>query len=513
MREQPPAPPPRDRNSSRRRLSLPAKILLLSLCNLLLLGAAALVFVRLQLGSGSESVLLGPASDKMLGLVLRLTPELDRRPEAEWDQVLAQLGQEYRARVYLTDSLGYRIAGAPELLPGAVRARFRPGAPPGSAPPWLDLSNGGKRPPPPPRREGEGERKRGHIDRPPPPVFLVVTENRYWVGGRLRVPREPGGGMLVLETASIFNPALFLDPVLIGSVGLAVAGLSFVCWFWFVRGLTRSIRHMDEATERIAEGSFDAQVVVKRGDELGHLGEQINRMAGRLETLVSGQKRFLGDIAHELSAPVARMQMALGILEERADEEGRASLADLREEVEHISSLVNELLHFSKAALRPGLVKVEPLSVAEVVRRVVAREGGGGQPSRSGPRIHVAVDADLHVLANEVYFARSLANLLRNSIRYAGHAGPVEIAARPEAEEVVITVADAGPGVAEDELDRILEPFYRPERARTRATGGAGLGLAIVKAGIESCHGSVVCRNREPHGLEVTIRLPAVSSV
>jgi two-component system, OmpR family, sensor histidine kinase CpxA len=306
-----------------------------------------------------------------------------------------------------------------------------------------------------------------------------------------------------LEVDSIFNPALFFDWRLLAGIGLTVAALSFLCWFSFVRHLTGSIRQLEAATERIAEGRFDVVAAVNRGDELGHLSAQINRMASRLAALVNGQKRFLGDIAHELCAPIARMQLAMSILDQRADERGRESLADLREEVDHISDLVNELLQFSKAALRPEAVKVESLDVAAVVARVISREAA------PETRVHVSVTPGLRVLANETYFARSLGNLLRNSVRYAGDSGPVEIGARPDEDQVVITVADQGPGVAEHELERILEPFYRRDESRSRNTGGAGLGLAIVKAGIESCHGSVKCRNRQPHGLEVTIRLPA----
>ena len=124
-------------------------------------------------------------------------------------------------------------------------------------------------------------------------------------------------------------------------------------------------------------------------------------------------------------------------------------------------------------------------------------------------QIDVAVDPGLCVVANEVYFTRSLANLVRNSIRYAGHAGPIAISAQPDGPDVVITVGDSGPGVDDSELERIFEPFYRREESRSRESGGVGLGLAIVKSGIESCRGSVACRNRQPHGLEVTIRLPA----
>ena len=478
-----------------RRIALPAKILLLGLCNLALLVVAGAIYLNLQLGSGAESVLLGPASDKMMGIVMRLTRQLDFAPESDWDELLKRLGAQYGARAYLTDPLGNHLAGPREILPSSVRVRFRAGPP-------------GEGPPPPLRRAGEkkGPPKGLRPDRPPPPVFLVTTGNptRYWVGGRLRVPGTPEGGMLVLEANSMFNPALFFDLRLIGSVCLAVAALSFLCWFSFVRRLTRSIRQMDSATERIAEGQFDTLVPVDRGDELGHLGSQINRMAARLAILVTGQKRFLGDIAHELCAPIARMQMAVGILEQRAsDDTAHQSLADLREEVELISELVNELLQFSKAAIRPGAVHVEPLDVAAVASRVAAREAVPGM------RIDVAIAPELRVLANEICFTRSLSNLVRNSIRYAGHAGPVEVSARPDGDQIVIVVADSGPGVAEDDLQRILEPFYRTEGSRNRNSGGVGLGLAIVKTGIESCQGSVVCRNRTPSGLEVTIRLPA----
>jgi two-component system, OmpR family, sensor histidine kinase CpxA len=111
------------------------------------------------------------------------------------------------------------------------------------------------------------------------------------------------------------------------------------------------------------------------------------------------------------------------------------------------------------------------------------------------------------VLADPDYLFRALSNLLRNAIRYAGSAGPIAISSEEASGEIVITVADRGPGVPEPELDKIFTPFYRQELSRTRETGGAGLGLAIVKSCIESCKGTVCCRNRLPSGLEVEIRL------
>ena len=94
---------------------------------------------------------------------------------------------------------------------------------------------------------------------------------------------------------------------------------------------------------------------------------------------------------------------------------------------------------------------------------------------------------------------------------YAGQAGPITVSGRRQDSSVVVTVADCGPGVPEAELAQIFDPFYRLDASRDASTGGVGLGLAIVKTCIESCRGTVTCRNRQPSGLEVDLRLEAAS--
>jgi two-component system sensor histidine kinase CpxA len=240
-------------------------------------------------------------------------------------------------------------------------------------------------------------------------------------------------------------------------------------------------------------------------DLLASLGQSINRMAARLAGFVIGQKRFLGDIAHELCAPIARTQMALGILEQRADDKHKAYVEDLREEVQHMSSLVNELLSFSKASLGATTAKPVPVRLRSVAEDAVRRE------STEGAQVRLDVPVELSAVAEPELLVRALANLLRNAIRYAGQAGPITISTRQEGQEILLTVADCGLGVPEPELARIFDPFYRLDASRDAATGGVGLGLAIVKTCVESCRGSVSCRNRQPSGLEVTIRLPAAA--
>ena len=235
------------------------------------------------------------------------------------------------------------------------------------------------------------------------------------------------------------------------------------------------------------------------------LSDSINQMAVRLSGFVTGQKRFLGDIAHELCSPIARMQVALGILEQRADAKQAENLKDLREEVEQISSLVNELLSFSKASLAKAAIKVKPISVWKLVDKSVNRECGGAEDVE----VKVDVPEDLQVLGDPDLCLRAMGNILRNAIRYAAKAGPITISARREAEEVLIAIEDCGPGIPEEAIAQIFDPFFRVDTSRDRETGGVGLGLAIVKTCIESCGGKVSCENRKPSGLRVTVRLPA----
>jgi len=115
---------------------------------------------------------------------------------------------------------------------------------------------------------------------------------------------------------------------------------------------------------------------------------------------------------------------------------------------------------------------------------------------------------ELTVLADYDLLVRAISNLLRNALRYSEGAGSITITAAREDGGMAIRVADSGPGVPEEELPKLFDAFYRLDASRTRETGGVGLGLTIVKTCIESCNGTVVAQNRQPHGLEVTIRLP-----
>lgn len=276
---------------------------------------------------------------------------------------------------------------------------------------------------------------------------------------------------------------------------------SALLWMRFVQHLNRRIRELMRATQTIAEGKFDVRLKTAGSDELAVLAGEVNRMAERLDGFVKGQKRFMGDVAHELCSPIARLQMAVGILEQQG-----APVDRLREEVEEISSLVNELLSFSKASLRKRDLPLEAVPLRELVEAVVRKEAAGVQG------ITIEITDSITILADGALLQRALANVVRNAVRYAAWAGPIKIFTRASAEpdSMELVVRDRGPGVPATALPKLFDPFYRVDASRTRATGGTGLGLAIVKASVESFGAKVTCSNGDPSGLEVVITLRQV---
>jgi two-component system sensor histidine kinase CpxA len=477
------------------RASISVKILLLSFLNVALLGLVFVVFVRVQYRADLSSLLLSPGRDRILAISRLIALELPETDRGEWNRLLAQYASANHGACYLFRSEGAQLAGPPVTLPSAVLDTIRRDHPP----PFEAGGPHGHRP---------GKRE---LQPPPPPVFLIKTSapTRYWVGVQVPVWGEPAArpvhGTLVWLFSSLWtNPLLFdYKPWL--AVVIVVILLSVACWLPLIRGLTRSISQLTSATGAIAQGRFATRVSVHRRDELGQLSQAINDMAERLSGFVNGQRRFLGDIAHELCSPIARIQVALGVLEQRAEDNQKEYVLGVQEEVEHMSGLINELLSFSKAGMDASTLPLTRVNVADTVRQVLQREAGGEA------RIETHIDAQLEVMANPDYLFRSLANILRNAIRYAGDAGPIVVSASDNGGVVTITVADNGPGIPAAELEEVFKPFYRPEFARRRETGGVGLGLAIVKSCVEACGGSVQCRNRSPKGLEVEIRLPAAA--
>lgn len=480
-----PIPP---QGAARVRFPLYLKILLWFFLNVLSLFILFYLVLGARVGPGLEGLLQGFVGERIHSVSNVIGRDLRAFPPEDWNAILQKFSESYNVSFALFSREDRQIAGESMELPKDVSRQF--------VRPW--------------KRE-----RMNRVEDPPPPQGPLLLRRAgdppaYWVALPIRI-RPPGPpqdrsragsamAILVVRSETLSGNGLLVDvrPWLWTGAGALV--FSGLFWLPLVRGITRSISQMTEATGRIASGEFDISVDQHRNDELGRLGCSINRMAERLQGFVSNQRRFMGDIAHELCTPIARTQMALGALEVRTPEEHREYLRDADEEMEHMSAMVNELLSFSKASLTREEAELHSVALLPLIEAVAAREAPEAE-------VEIRVPERTSVLAEPGLLGRAVANVLRNAARYAASDGPIRIESRQKGREVTVTVTDSGPGVPAETLPKIFDPFFRPEEARTRESGGTGLGLAIVKTCVEACRGRVAARNLSPKGFEVVITL------
>jgi two-component system sensor histidine kinase CpxA len=468
--------------------SLFSKILFWFFLNLALVATVLVVFFAFQSQIDMHSIFGQQASDRLRNAGRLISHELDLVPTANWSDVLARHAEIHQVDfgIFLKGGLHYlsKNMDIPEAVMKKVTNAFRPRIPKGEFSLQTKLSD-----------------KRSKKRR-----FAMRTKNptRYWAGIRVQVPLKtssPARAVLLSVSDSITGNGFFFDPLPLIIVVVAVMLISVLLWIPLVRKITGPLARMTHAAEEIATGNFDVLINEPRTDEIGRLGSSINHMTSRLCGFVKGQKRFLGDVAHELGSPIARIQMGLGILEQRVDATNRKQVVDVMEDVTQMSSLVNELLSFSRAEMETAKVVLETVEVLPVLQRAVQRE------KMPASEIITKIDPKIRVIADSELLTRALANIIRNAIKYAGDAGPIYVSAERERNKIKIQVKDSGPGVPDDLVKHLFVPFFRPEPSRDRCSGGVGLGLAIVKTCIETCKGTVSAQNLKPKGFVITITL------
>jgi two-component system, OmpR family, sensor kinase len=302
-----------------------------------------------------------------------------------------------------------------------------------------------------------------------------------------------------LDTNVQRNPGVLLW--LWGVVALAVALGSYPV----VRRLTQRLEGLRKGVERWGAGDLRARMAVQGDDEVAFLGERFNAAADRVEALVQSHKSLLANASHELRSPLARIRMALELM----DSAPSATLkAELARNISELDALIEEILLASKldAAQHSAAVDMGKADTVDVIA-LVAEEC-----ARMGVPLHChAQTLQVHGVARLLH--RLVRNLLDNAQRYGGsevqmslRAGPALGAAAQASVE--LEVCDRGPGVPEAERERIFEPFYRSNLASERH-GGVGLGLALVQSIAHSHGGNVHCQARPGGGACFVVRLPA----
>ena len=271
--------------------------------------------------------------------------------------------------------------------------------------------------------------------------------------------------------------------------------------------VTRPLRSVAAATERIAHGDLDVRLPTTRTDEIGALMVNVNGMVDSLHRLERTRKRWIAEIAHELRTPLTVLQAELEALAVGVRPLGPQAISSLQDETRQLTRLVGDLHQLALADLDALPMTMGPVDLADLTRRVVDRFRT--QADSKGLLVELAVaDGSIDIDADAQRLEQLLGNLLQNSIRYTDAPGRIVVRARRSSGFAELVVDDSPPGVAVDDLQRLFDPLYRADQARSRKSGGSGLGLAIARA-IVVAHGGKIAASPSPlGGLRLSATLP-----
>ena len=272
--------------------------------------------------------------------------------------------------------------------------------------------------------------------------------------------------------------------------------------------ISRPIGRLAQASRRIASGRYAERVPVSSGDEIGELAESFNTMADSLEATERRRLQLVGDVAHELRTPLATLDGYLEGLEDGVIKPTQPTWTLLRGETARLSRIVNDLQELWRAEARQLVLKIEPVDVTPLVSAAIERYLAPAAEREIVLRLEadpvvppVSVDRDRLV--------QVLDNLLSNAVRYTADGTPVTINIRRAAGEVTVSVVDHGPGLTDEQRERVFERFYRADPSRSRALGGSGIGLAITKALVELMGGRIWAESEGPgNGATFIVALP-----
>jgi signal transduction histidine kinase len=270
----------------------------------------------------------------------------------------------------------------------------------------------------------------------------------------------------------------------------------------------KPIRSLRDAFSAVAQGRLNTRIgnaMGRRGDELADLGRDFDHMAQKICALINAQQHLLHDVSHELRSPLARIQAAIGLAQQQP-EKLPATLERIERESQRISDLVGELLMLStlEAGVAPG--KLDLINLDDLMADIVADVRFEAEPRRIALSYHG--DIDVVVECQSELLHRAIENVLRNAVQHCKAEGTVLIAANFDGNNrcLRIQVDDEGPGVPDQDLTAIFQPFFRS--GQPQKSHSTGLGLTIAHRAVEAHGGNITASNRPEGGLRVVIEIP-----
>ncbi|SNS07909.1 Signal transduction histidine kinase [Sphingomonas laterariae] len=275
---------------------------------------------------------------------------------------------------------------------------------------------------------------------------------------------------------------------------LSALALLPLAW-WFARRLARPIRRFADAAERMGRDPLAPPVAEEGPAELRQTAHALNLMQERLAAYVAERTAMIGAIAHDLRTPLARIAFRI----EAAPDEVRDKV---QADIDQMRAMIAATIGFVRGSTSSR--EIHDVDLGTLLTGMAREEADMGRPVTAG------TIEPLHVRGDPLALGRLFQNLIDNGVAYGGG---VALSLEREGREAVVRVADEGPGLSEDKLERLFQPFERGDPSRNRETGGIGLGLTIARSIAQEHGGTLTLHNRDGGGLAAVCRLPCVEQV
>ncbi|AZU60683.1 sensor histidine kinase [Neobacillus mesonae] len=325
----------------------------------------------------------------------------------------------------------------------------------------------------------------------------------------LKKDQLAGALFLYMPLADIYEPFKSIRTVLAVSIVLLLA---IVVWMGLkmTNRLIKPLKEMETISQKMSQGDFSKRIEVRQFDEVGNLAASFNTLASSLEAVDQKRREFLQNVSHELRTPLSYMKgYTEAILDGVAGDEAvaRKYVSIIHNETERMQRLVHDLLDLAQLEDDSYPMKDEPLPFAQLILEVAERF----ELSARQKEIQLVQKLDDEIIVNgdSDRLEQVVSNLLDNAIRYTPKGKPIKITLTEEGSFAVLMIQDSGPGISKEDLPKVLERFYRVERARSRKEGGTGLGLAIVFQIVKKHNGELNIESEEGSGgTTVIVKLP-----